>query len=489
MTSRRPSKARSRRNRVACALAVGSSLLLSACGTRLSSSEATSQLHAAYGSSSSTDGSTDNVGTTGGGGDSTSATSGTTTGTSSSSTGAAPASTTNGGSTTGTGSGSTSGGTSSGASGGSSTSGATTGSTAKKAEIRIGMVGNFSGVVGSAAAPSRDAYAAWVSTVNARGGIDGHPVKLFIADDGNSAANDLAQARRMVEELHVVALVNLYAGAGGAGPVGKYAQSKNVAIVGGSSYELDWTQHNGMFPLAIGANAQGKAWALAMKQAGKKKVAAVYCTEAQVCKDNETGWANAARGYGLEIVYEGPVSLAQPDFTSACTQAQARGAEAVVTVVDGGSTVRFARDCDRQNYHPQIVDPNPFPDTPSYMEGVVAVTPAFPWFITTGSPALDEYGQAIKKYTDKTGAFTSSGWVAGKALEKALTGRVSDTPTAKNVLDGMYAFKGETLGGLYSPGFTFTRGKHSTENKCGFQALVRGGKWTAPFRMKPVYCA
>ena len=487
MTPRRPSQARSS---ATLALAIATSLMLSACGTRLSSSEATSQLQTAYGSSNGTDGSSAEAGTTRGTGGSTSGTTGTATG-STSSTGAGPVAGASGGSTTGNG-GSTSTGTSTGSSTGTSvsnsTSGSTTGSTAKKAEIRLGMVGNFSGVVGSAAAPSRDAYAAWVSTVNARGGIDGHPIKLFIADDGNSTSNDLAQARRMVEELHVVALVNLYAAAGGAGPVGKYAQSKHIAIVGGSSYELDWTQYNGMFPLAIGANAQGKAWALAMKQAGKKKVAAIYCTEGQVCKDNETAWANAARGYGLDIVYEGPVSLAQPDFTSACTQAQARGAEAVVTVVDGGSTVRFARDCDRQNYHPQIIDPNPFRDTPSYMEGVVAVPPAFPWFITSGSPALTEYGQAIKKYTDETGAFTSSGWVAGKALEKALTGRVSDIPKPQDVLDGMYAFKGETLGGLYPPGFTFTRGKHSSENKCGFQAIVRGGKWTAPFGMKPVYC-
>lgn len=482
MTPRRPSKARSSTT-VALAVAIG--LTVSACGTRLSSSEATSQLQAAYGSSNGTGGSSGDVGTTGSTSGSTSGTTGTTTGATGSTGSAGGAS---GGSTTGS-SGSTSTGASTGTSGSSSTSGSTTGSTAKKAEIRLGMVGNFSGVVGSAAAPSRDAYAAWVSTVNARGGIDGHPIKLFIADDGNSTSNDLAQARRMVEELHVVALVNLYAAGGGAGPVGKYAQSKGIPIVGGSSYELDWTQYNGMFPLAIGANAQGKAWALAMKQAGKKKVAAIYCTEAQVCKDNETAWANAARGYGLDIVYEGPVSLAQPDFTSACTQAQARGAEAVVTVVDGGSTVRFARDCDRQNYHPQIIDPNPFRDTPSYMEGVVAVAPAFPWFISSGSPALTEYGQAIKKYTDETGAFTSSGWVAGKALEKALTGRVSDIPKPQDVLDGMYSFKGETLGGLYPPGFTFTRGKHSPEVKCGFQAVVRGGKWTAPFGMKPVYCA
>jgi branched-chain amino acid transport system substrate-binding protein len=457
-------------------------LTLSACGTRLSSREATDQLRSVYGSvdsAASQDGAS---------------APGATSGTTGSASGPLPGTTGTSSSTGTTGGPAAANGTSGGVSPGSKTGtgGSASGvsrSTGGKAEIRIGMVGNFSGVVGAANAPARDAYAAWVSSVNARGGIDGHPVKLFTADDGNSASNDLAQVRRMVEELHVIALVNLYAAAGGAGPVGKYAESKGIAIVGGSSYEFDWTQHKTMFPLATGGHSQGNAWANVMKQAGKKKVAAIYCTEAQICKDNENGWAKNARGYGLDVVYEGPVSLAQPDFTSACTQAQAKGAEAVVTIVDGGSTVRFARDCDRQGYHPLIVDANPTPDTPSYTNGVVAVTPAFPWFVTGGSAQLDEYAKAIKRYADNIGSFTSPGWVAGKALEKALTGRVSDTPKPQDVLDGMYAFKGETLGGLYSPGFTFTKGKNATEVKCGFKAVVSGGKWTAPFGMKPVYCA
>jgi branched-chain amino acid transport system substrate-binding protein len=485
MRTGRPSPARSVRPGALVIAMVVVGLTLSACGTRLSSREANAQLRSAYGnagSAASQDAGTAPGGTSGSSGTASGPLSGTTgtTGTSSSTVTTGGPVATNGtsggtrpGSTTGT--------------GGSASGGSR--STGSKAEIRIGMVGNFSGVVGAAYAPSREAYAAWVSTVNARGGIDGHPVKLFIADDGNSASNDLAQVRRMVEDLHVIALVNLYAAAGGADPVGKYAESKGIAIVGGSSYEIDWTQHKTMFPLAIGADSQGNAWANVMKQAGKKKVAAIYCTEGQVCKDNESSWAKAARGYGLDVVYEGPVSLAQPDFTSACTQAQANGAEAVVTVVDGGSTVRFARDCDRQGYHPLIVDPNPTPDTPSYMEGVVAVTPAFPWFLSTGSPALVEYAKAAKKYTDNTGAFAPSGWIAGKALEKALTGRVSAIPRPQDVLDGMYAFKGETLGGLYAPGFTFTRGKNPPEVKCGFKAVVSGGTWTAPFGLKPVYCA
>lgn len=481
MRTGRPSPATSVRPRTIVTALVVVGLMSSACGTRLSSREANDQLRSAYGNVDSAASQDD-----GGGPGSTSGTG---------IAGGATSGTTGSGSTTGT---SGTGGvigpgmsgrapTGSTGTGGSGTGGPRAGGS--KAEIRIGMVGNFSGVIGAAFAPARDAYAAWVSSVNARGGIDGHPVRLFSADDGNSASNDLAQARRMVEDLGVVALVNLYGAAGGAEAVGRYAASKGIAVVGGSSFELDWTKHKTMFPLSIGAISQGNAWANVMKQAGKKKVAAIYCTEGQVCKDNENTWAKAARGYGLDIVYEGAVSLAQPDFTSACTQAQANGAEAVVTVVDGGSTVRFARDCDRQGYHPLIVNPNPTPDTPSYMEGVVAVTPAFPWFLTGGSPQLEEYAKAIKKYTDTTGAFTSAGWIAGKALEKALTGRVSATPRPQDVLDGMYAFKGETLGGLYPPGFTFTRGKNATEVKCGFKAVVSSEKWTAPFGTKPVYCA
>ena len=54
------------------------------------------------------------------------------------------------------------------------------------------------------------------------------------------------------------------------------------------------------------------------------------------------------------------------------------------------------------------------------------------------------------------------------------------------MLDGLYALKGETLGGLTAP-LTFTKGQ-PTSLKCWFYYQVKGGKFTDPFGESPT-CA
>jgi len=181
-------------------------------------------------------------------------------------------------------------------------------------------------------------------------------------------------------------------------------------------------------------------------------------------------------------------SVAQPDFTAQCIGARNRGAEALVTVMDGASANRIAQACDRQGYHPLLVNANPFADVPSYAEGMVAVMGSFPWFVTSGSPALDEYGAAISKYvTSEANTFTSTGWIDAKLLEKALEHGVSAKPTSQDVFEGLWAMKNETLGGL-TPPITFTKGKPPTPIRCVYSAVVDGGTWTAPAGAKPSLC-
>lgn len=359
---------------------------------------------------------------------------------------------------------------------------------AGKAPIVLGMVGSFSGVLGAHYSPSRDAAAAWAKQVNARGGIDGHPVKLLIADNDNSAGNDVAHVRRLIEHEGAIAIINFHPAAGGADAVGPYAQDNKFAIIGGSGFEPAWNKYVGMFPLTTGDNEHTTAWAKAMKEAGKNKVASVHCTEGALCAERQKRWKQAAQRLGLEVVYEGQVSLAQPDYTASCTSARSAGAEAMLPILDGAGKLRLARDCDRQGYNPLIINSAPANDAPAYAEGMIAPISSFPWFLQSGSPALDEYGAAMKKYTKSQAAFSTIGWTAGKLLERTLTGRVSDQPQKSDVLEGLYALKGETLGGLVQP-LTFTRGKPAPTVKCTWLATVKDGRWTAPIGMKTTYCS
>ena len=51
-------------------------------------------------------------------------------------------------------------------------------------------------------------YQAWANTVNAAGGINGHPVKTILVDDQSNPGNSLTDVEKLVNEDHVVALVD-----------------------------------------------------------------------------------------------------------------------------------------------------------------------------------------------------------------------------------------------------------------------------------------
>jgi branched-chain amino acid transport system substrate-binding protein len=132
--------------------------------------------------------------------------------------------------------------------------------------------------------------------------------------------------------------------------------------------------------------------------------------------------------------------------------------------------------------------PNPFDGPPANMNGDVGAVGSFPWFITSGSPALDEYGQARKQYFHGTcTTFCSLGWADAKLLQKALEGHVSATPTSQDVFNGLWAMHNETLGGL-TPPMTVHKNQPASPITCSYRVVVKDGDWVSPTGMTPVDC-
>src|SRR5438093_953182 len=82
---------------------------------------------------------------------------------------------------------------------------------ATAAEIRLGSFGVQSGVLGATMAPFFQGARAWVADVTARGGLNGHPVRLIVGDDGGDPAKTQALVRRMVEQDKVQAFYTVAA--------------------------------------------------------------------------------------------------------------------------------------------------------------------------------------------------------------------------------------------------------------------------------------
>jgi branched-chain amino acid transport system substrate-binding protein len=265
-----------------------------------------------------------------------------------------------------------------------------------------------------------------------------------------------------------------------------------VPVVGTSMTGDHWNDNPMLFPPMGAGDSSSWATARMMKLAGVTKVGIISCAEAQDCKTGQSRVARAAEAEGLQVVYQGQYSVTQPDFTAECIQMHRSGAEAIYPPGDTASGIRMAKSCARQAYRPIWVTPTPatsLASIPEY-EGGIGISPVFPWFLRSGSPAIVEYAQALQQYAPKQAAdgvgFLSWSWVSAKLIEKAAQ-HVSDKPTSQDILNGLWSMRGETLGGLL-PGRaarTFIRNQPTPETFCTYRARIQGGRWVAPDGLNP----
>jgi branched-chain amino acid transport system substrate-binding protein len=363
---------------------------------------------------------------------------------------------------------------------------------ASHAPVLVGEVGNWSGVVGSALAPAHDALGAWAASVNASGGVLGHPIKILVADDGGDPATDMSQIRDLVENRHVIVLADLYPPPVNMETIAHYAEQKGIPVVGIPDGGGPWFKSPNAFPTVASADAYTYGLAKSMADAGDKKVGVAYCVETPICKLGEQLFAKFASQLGLQIVYDGQISVTQPDYTAPCLQAQGNGAQGLIVFADASSVGRFADSCARQNYRPLFVNPLPQADDAhrASLEGSVSVINAFPWFLTSGSPALNEYSQAMARYNrNPVGALSGTGWVTGKALQAALEISLarSPVPSSDGLFQALWTFRGLTLGGL-TPPLSYYQGRPPPEVVCTFAVKVSGGRWIAPIGARTTYC-
>jgi branched-chain amino acid transport system substrate-binding protein len=343
-------------------------------------------------------------------------------------------------------------------------------------------VGTFSGPGGAAWAPGIDGLQLWVKDINARGGLDGHPVKLLVADDGSDPARQLSIVKDMVENKHVFAFAYQVVSTTNSKALDDYLEQKGVPVVGGDSGSIvPWQTSKAFFPMGTTETDAFYSHMKAAKLAHPSftKIALLTCREAQGCTEASKGWPAAGKRVGFTTVYNAQVSIAQPDFTAECLNARNAGAQLVFVAVDPNSVRRLAASCSRQSYKPVYVlpsgvissgqagDPN--------LEGALGVNLVMPW-MSSSSPGQSAFQAAVKQYNPGLGLniTTPFGWVSGKLLERAATGTLGARPSRGALIASLLRLRGETLGGA-APPLTFTASKRSAP--CWFTLLFTGGAW------------
>jgi branched-chain amino acid transport system substrate-binding protein len=351
----------------------------------------------------------------------------------------------------------------------------------------IASVGSYSGILGAVFINSVKSLRAWASLKNATGGINCHKVNLLMGDDQGDPARNQSLVRKFVEQDGVIALIFNAAPFSDRAAI-DYLNQKKIPFIGQGGGSMHYYQDPMSFPLfPSGIYMQmvtiaGGAQVYVPK--GMTKIAIATCTEGEYCNVADKTFAEAAPKVGFEVVYQGKASLTQPDMTSMCLQARNAGAQVFVTSFDSQTNERILNSCAKVNYKPGITVANlqaqaDFPKNPNAEGGVLGMV-ALPW-TETGHPAMVEYLGALKKYAPDT-ALESAGvvaWIAGKAFERAARDvPAAKAPTNQDILDGLYSFSGDNLGGLTYP-LTFKQGQAVKPVACGWPMIVAAGKWTS----------
>jgi ABC-type branched-subunit amino acid transport system substrate-binding protein len=367
--------------------------------------------------------------------------------------------------------------------------GAAAGPVTKKSVIKLGSVGTFSGPVGGLVKDTVTGIRAWAASVNAAGGINGHPVEVLVGDDGGDPARFNSIVQQFVEQQGVVAF--LYTTLGFA-PNGnnKYLDSKHIftfATEGG--LEVPYTDPYVLTPAPSGltyADVMVLSFGAGMNAKGGVKMASFACSDFGLCDNFDKRWSdpNVLKKAGFTLVARGRPSLTQPDYTSQCLAAKQAGAEAIEIALDGAAIRRFASDCARQNYHPKLssADLVITKDLPGdkNVDGLIIGTKMAP-FTDARVPGIAKMLQAFTRFAPgqtPTGGM-SYGWLIGNFFQAAAK-NLPDNPTLNDVADGVYSIKSNNLDGMTYP-ITMTRGKPMARQLCYGTALVAGDKFaTAP---------
>jgi branched-chain amino acid transport system substrate-binding protein len=370
---------------------------------------------------------------------------------------------------------------SSGAAAGHSAAGAAAGA---GSTINIGNVGTYSGVIGAVFSGAQQTMGVWQAYVNAHGGLNGHPIHVYIEDDGADPSTSVSDIQQEVTQDHVIAFVgNLVPLTVQAGV--SYLQQQNIPVIGGDASSATWWQSPILFPQG-GSDLGSDQAIFTIKAAAAKgltKMAVLYCVEDPTCSNGiqsliQQGGGQAA---GVTNVYSSSFSITQPDFTAQCLDAKQAGATFIYFAGDGDSLIRMANNCAAQGYKPLYVGDsiaitaNLASD--ANLNGLLAGQTDFPW-VDNFTPAQATYQQAVKQYDPQLAgsATTAAEWTAGM-LAVAASSALTATPTSAEFFQGLWAIKNNNLDGL-APPLTFNANAAATPSNCFFLMTLQNGQFS-----------
>ncbi len=341
---------------------------------------------------------------------------------------------------------------------------------------------------------------AWGTFINAKGGINGHPVTIEVGDTGGDAAKSQTILDEMVAKKPVMILLeststeSAMAESLGKTGIPILGVGYNPSVWGGDieSFQLHCSTDPGAsvacalpnaFTLTTTFGAVVDEQVLAAQTVGATTLVTAACAEVDSCSQAAPVFSATAAALGLKDLGVTKVSSTAPDYNAECIQWVQQGVDFIQLSLGGAAGAKIFSDCTDQGYT------GTFGASAGSVRGDLITTEginlagglnAFPWWVDD-APVV-EYRDALTAGGLKDDAIndpTATGmWGALQLFAKA-NAKLSDDPTAAEAMDNMYTVKDETLGGLIAP-VTFTKGELAKHRPCFWPFVLKDGKFTNP---------
>jgi branched-chain amino acid transport system substrate-binding protein len=372
-----------------------------------------------------------------------------------------------------------------------SSSGGGSASASASGTLVIGNIGTYSGDNAADFAGGNTTIQAWAQWTNANGGIDGHRVQVITMDDANSPSAGLEDAKELVQQDHVLAIVGQESGVEPAWS--KYVVQQGIPVIGGETVTTDFYTNPDFFPVGSTADKSfANAASYTASKADSANGAFFYCSENPVCADLAVLFKGAFASAGGKLVYSAAVSVSSPNYTGPCLAAKQAGADIISVGAPTTVVLAIPQACAQQGYNPKLML-NLISVTPSVQQRLGNAPTVFsaddlPYNDTSTVSA--DMRNALKKYAPAVLAPSSmtesvvTVWASGQLFTAAVKGVHGDI-TSASLKDSLWSMKDQTLGGL-TPPLTFVKDKPSSV-PCTFVETMTNGTITESLGTKP-YC-
>jgi branched-chain amino acid transport system substrate-binding protein len=367
-------------------------------------------------------------------------------------------------------------------------------------EIDVASITSKTSVLGGQDAKLNDGIKAYFDSVNSKDGIYGRQLKLKYERD-DIQVNDLAMAEGLLAQDKPYAAFIATDGFSGA---------KKLAAAGiptfGWNINADWAGPTNFFPNVAPVCFEGcpllpHILPTLVKASGKHKVAVIAYNVPQAA-----GCLNGANAtikkFGSEvdaqIVFsDGSIAFGNTDWSAQVSQMKEKGADFLVTCLDGNADDAVAKEMVRQEiadkvtfYHANLYDAAFVKANAKELEGGLVLAQITAVEQTPTQPGVQEYLDYANANNLEITELTMQGWIAAREFVDALKAAGPDFTWA-NLISAWNQQKWYTGGGFILP-VDWTKQHHDPADgdqyradfECGNFLKITDGKFV-PFLAKP----